>query len=56
VWLAENRAALVAAKVALKIPNDEEIGIEAIKREASLWVTASGHPNVLPIIEANIYD
>ena len=30
--------------------------IETIKHEADLWVRASGHPNVLPIIEANIYD
>src|SRR6185295_639367 len=26
------------------------------KQEADLWEQASGHPNVLPIIEANIYD
>lgn len=56
VWLAENRTALAITKVALKLPNDEDIDLEAIKQEASLWVAASGHPNVLPIIEANIYD
>lgn len=41
--------------MAIKIPLDEEISIETIKNEADVWVRASGHPNVLPIIEADIY-
>jgi serine/threonine protein kinase len=56
VWLAEKRTALAATKVALKLPNDDDIDLEAIKREAAVWVEASGHPNVLPIIDADIYD
>jgi serine/threonine protein kinase len=56
VWLAEKRAALVVTKVALKMPNDDEIDLDAVRREAALWVQASGHPNVLPIIDADIYD
>lgn len=56
VWLAEKRTALAATKVALKLPNDDEIDLEAIRREAAVWVAASGHPNVLPIIDADIYD
>ncbi|MDQ3817713.1 MAG: serine/threonine protein kinase, partial [Acidobacteriota bacterium] len=56
VWLAEKRTAITTTKVAIKIPNDEDIDLEAIKQEASLWVHASGHPNVLPIIDADIYD
>jgi len=56
VWLAERRTVITTTTVALKIPLDDEIDLEAIKQEAELWVRASGHPNVLPIIEANIYE
>lgn len=56
VWLAERRSSIAVTKVALKIPLDEEIDLEAIKQEAGLWAMASGHPNVLPIIEADFYD
>ncbi len=56
VWLAERRTRITTTKVALKIPLDSEVDLDAIKREADLWVQASGHPNVLPIIEANDYD
>ncbi len=56
VWLAERRTQITTTTAALKIPLDEDISIESIKNEADLWVRASGHPNVLPIIEANIYD
>src|ERR1051325_4279445 len=56
VWLAERRTAITTTKVALKIPLDDDVELETIKQEANLWVQASGHPNVLPIIEANIYD
>ncbi len=56
VWLAERRTQITTTTAAIKIPLDEDISIESIKHEADLWVRASGHPNVLPIIEANIYD
>jgi serine/threonine protein kinase len=56
VWLAERRTVITTTKAALKIPLDEDVDLETIKQEADLWVQASGHPNVLPIIEANIYD
>jgi serine/threonine protein kinase len=56
VWLAERRTAITTTKAALKIPLDDDVDLETIKQEANLWVQASGHPNVLPIIEANIYD
>ncbi len=56
VWLAEKRTSLAVTKVALKLPNDDGIDLEAVKREAAVWVEASGHPNVLPIIDADIYD
>jgi len=56
VWLAERRTAIVKMQVALKLPLNEDIDFEIVKREARLWVEASGHPNVLPIIEADVYD
>lgn len=56
VWLAERRTAIATTKAALKMPLDDEIDLEVVKQEANVWIQASGHPNVLPIIEANIYD
>jgi serine/threonine protein kinase len=56
VWLAEKRTRIATTRVALKLPNDEDIDVEAIRSEAAVWVKASGHPNVLPIVDADIYD
>ena len=56
VWLAEKRTSIATTKFALKLPRDEDIDLEAVKQEAALWVHASGHPNVLSIIEADVYD
>lgn len=56
VWLAERRAKFVTTKVAVKLPLDEQVDHKAIKHEATLWEQASGHPNILPIIDADEYD
>ncbi|MBA2333945.1 MAG: serine/threonine protein kinase, partial [Blastocatellia bacterium] len=56
VWLGERRTKFVTTKVAVKLPNDEQIDHETIKHEATLWEQASGHPNILPIIDADEYD
>ena len=56
VWLAERRTKFVTMKVAVKLPLDEQIDHETIKQEATLWEQASGHPNILPIIDADEYD
>src|SRR5688572_2555443 len=56
VWLAERRAKFVTTKVAIKLPLEDQINTDAIKNEAVLWEQASGHPNVLPIIEADEYN
>lgn len=56
VWLAERRTKFVTTKVAVKLPLDEQIDHETIKQEATLWEHASGHPNILPIIDADEYD
>lgn len=56
VWLAEKHSKFVTKKVAIKLPHDEQVKLEAVEQEATLWEQASGHPNVLPIIDADIYD
>jgi serine/threonine protein kinase len=55
VWLAEKQTVLTKTRVALKLPDEEEVDLDAVRQEASLWVQASGHPNVLPIIDADVY-
>jgi len=56
VWLAERRSSIATTRFALKLPRDEDIDLEAFKQEATIWLQASGHPNVVPMIEADIYD
>ena len=56
VWLAEKRSQFFTKKVAIKLPLDDQVDFETIKHEATLWEQASGHPNVLPIIDADVYD
>ena len=56
VWLAEKRTAIATTRFALKLARDQDVDIEAFKQEAVIWAQVSGHPNVLPIIEADIYD
>ena len=56
VWLAEKRTAIATTQFALKLPRNEDVDIDAFKQEAAIWIQASGHPNVLPIIEADEYD
>jgi serine/threonine protein kinase len=56
VWLAERRTKFVTTQVAVKLPLDEQVDHTMIEQEAQLWAQASGHPNVLPIIEADDYD
>ena len=56
VWLAEKKTRITTTEFALKLAIDENPDIDAIRQEAELWKQASGHPNVLPIIEADIYD
>lgn len=56
VWLSEKRTAIATTRFALKLPREEDVDTDSIRREAAVWVHASGHPNVLPIIEADVYD
>ena len=55
MWLAEKASPLAVIQVAIKIAHDVE-SIEAIRREAVHWHRASGHPNVLGFIDADLYD
>jgi serine/threonine protein kinase len=55
VWLAERRAELTTTQFALKFPLDPDVDVEAVRKEAKLWVQASGHPNIIPVFEAAIY-
>jgi len=56
VWLAERRGKFLTTQVAVKIPLDEEPDLQAIQQEAQSWQQASGHPNVLPVLDADEYD
>src|ERR1051326_1456048 len=58
VWLSERRTIIgVSTQVALKIiPLQDEMELATIKQEANLWERANGHPNVVSITEADIYD
>src|SRR5947209_16716100 len=55
VWLAERRTQITTTRYAIKLPKATDVNIAEIKQEAEVWMQSSGHPNVLPIIEAEIY-
>jgi tRNA A-37 threonylcarbamoyl transferase component Bud32 len=55
VWLAERRGSLATTQFALKFPSAGALDADAVRREARLWAQASGHPNVLPVVEADVY-
>ncbi|MBI3651942.1 MAG: SUMF1/EgtB/PvdO family nonheme iron enzyme [Acidobacteria bacterium] len=56
VWLVEEHDAILSSQFALKILFDEDADLDAVKQEASVWLQASGHPNVMPIHKASVYD
>ena len=55
VWLAEKPGKLMTTQVAVKLPLDPNPDLDAIRHEAQTWLRASGHPNVLPVIDADIH-
>src|ERR1051326_6322830 len=55
VWLAERRSSLITTQVALKLPFDASADLEQIRLEAQVWLRASGHPNVVPVLDAEVY-
>ena len=52
VWLAQNQEVLSPPR-ALKLFTDPELDWEVVKKEACVWLEVSGHPNILPLIEAS---
>lgn len=56
VWLAEETTFLTSHKVALKLPSEASVNTEMIRQEAAVWEQVKGHPNILPIIKADIFD
>jgi predicted ATPase len=56
VWLAERASSLLTTQVALKLPFDAGADLDAIRQEADAWLRASGHPNIVPVLEAEVYD
>jgi len=56
VWLAEKRGSLLTTQVALKLPLDPDPDLNAVQQEAHVWLQASGHPNVPPVIDAEVYN
>src|SRR5438045_1690124 len=56
VWLAERRSSILAAQVALKLPLDGQTNVESIRQQAQTWLRASGHPNVVPFLEADLHE
>ena len=56
VWLADERTGLIRRQVALKLPRDADVDIEAIRREAETWLRAGKHPHIVQVLHADIYD
>lgn len=55
VWLAEERTGLLKRSVALKLPKDLNPDLEDIRREAESWLQAGKHPNIVQVLNADIY-
>jgi eukaryotic-like serine/threonine-protein kinase len=55
VWLAEKRTRILTTRVALKLPKSR-VSFEVVEKEARVWEQAKGHPNVLPILDADIHN
>ncbi len=56
VWLAERRTSLLTTLAALKLPLEGQTDVDTLRREAQTWQQASGHPNVVPVLEADVFD
>lgn len=55
VYRAEKRSGL-KLNVAIKIPYDQTGGRQAMMKEAEAWRRASGHPNIVPVLDADVYN
>lgn len=55
VWKAQ-KFGVIAPPCAIKFPTGRKSDVESVMREAKVWMRATGHPNVLTMIEAGVYD
>lgn len=55
VWLARRQSTLLVKDVALKFALQETADFERIRREVQMWTKVGDHPNILPILEAEVY-
>lgn len=46
VWLAENRSNFPIEKVAIKLPLDRQIDLQAVKEEIFNWLLSGKHKNI----------
>jgi formylglycine-generating enzyme required for sulfatase activity len=56
VWLAQDFSGSSPREVAVKMPLDTEIDLDALLQEATLWARATGHANVLEFLAARVFD
>ena len=56
VWLAERTSSILTTQVALKVALDAAANLDDIRNEAQIWLAASGHTNIVPVLEAEVYD
>ena len=53
---AERRSSLLTTQVVLKPPFDAGADLDAIRGEAQIWLKASGHTNIVPVLDADVLD
>ena len=56
VWLAEQASSIMTTQVALKLPLGTAVNLDIVRNEAQVRLRASGHPNFVPVLEAEVYD
>ena len=55
VWLGENRSRTPPEKVAIKLPQSEQLDLQSVKDEIFNWILSGKHKNILPIIECETF-
>ena len=56
VWLADKKTNIgTNLRVALKLLPKQAVNLEAIRQEAEVWEDCKGHPNILPLVDVDIY-
>jgi len=55
VWKAQ-KYEMIAPPCAIKFPTGRKSDLDSVMNEAKVWMRASGHPNVVTMIEAGVFD